>query len=885
MSPRWPWQRHNDELAEELESHFRMALADRLARGEDRAAAERAVRRQFGNRARVAEVTRSMWRGAAIEAAVRPVRFAVRRLARTPIFAAACLATLAVGIGATVAIFAVVNSILLRPLPYPEADRLVSILYTAPGLGMAEVPQSDASFFLYHDEARAFAGIAAWSQQPVNLAGDGTPERVDGLVVSREFFEVLQVRMELGRPFTDADNERGAPLTVVISNGLWHRRYGGAATVIGQTIRIDGTAAEIIGVAPAVVRIGGEPELFQPARLSRATANSGAVRYSVLGRLAPEATQATALADLARVLPQLPERYPGFPKAMFEQARFAPIVRPLKGEVVGDIGTVLWILLGSVGVVLVIACVNVGNLFMVRAEGRHREMAIRAALGAGQAQVAVHQLIEALVLAFVGGAIGLLLAWGGLRWVVALGPAMLPRLHEIGLDGWSVLLAVTIALLAGLGFGSLSALLPGFRPKFASLREGARGASAGRERHRVRNALVVLQMALALVLLVSSGLLWRTYQGLRAVNPGFSGPESVVTLRVSLVGEQFPDPAAVARADGTIRDRLRLVPGVAAVGAASELPLEGSRNVKMFVSVEDFPVAAGTLPPTFPVRWISGDYFKALGVPVAAGRVLDQGDDDMRARRAVVNETFARQHWKSAGEALGKRIGIRGGLWEIVGVVGDVREGGLDQDPVATAFFPTVGPDATPATRDSLYATPGLTLLVRATEGGGSALAPAVIRAVHEIYPDLPVSRVRSMDDIAQSSMARASFAMVMLALAAGVALFLGAVGLYGVISYVVAERTREIGVRMALGAEQGAISWMVLRQGFGLAILGIGVGAVAARAVTGLLTSLLHGVGPLDRVTFGTVAFALLAVALVASWLPARRAAKVDPTVALNAE
>ncbi len=809
------------------------------------------------------------------------IRLALRRLVRAPVFTGVSLATLAVGIGATVAIFAVVDSILLRPLPYPAADRLVSILHTAPGLGMAEVPQSDASFFLYHDESRALAGVAAWSPQPVNLAGDGSPERVDALAVTGGFFDVLQVPMELGRPFSDADDQPGAPPTVVLSHGLWQRRFGGVAGVIGRSILIDGTPAQVIGVAPAFVRIGGQPELFQPARLNRATANSGAVRYYAVARLATSATRETALADLGRLLPQLPERYPGFPKAKFEQARFAPIVRPLQAEIVGDIAPILWILLGTVGVVLVIACVNVANLFMVRAEGRHREMAIRAALGAGRSQVAVHQLIEAMILALAGGGLGILLAWGGLRGFVALGPATLPRLQEIGLDAWSVLVAVSISLIAGLGFGSLSALLPGFRPQFTSLREGARGASTGRERHRVRNGLVVLQVALALVLLVSSGLLWRTYRALRAVDPGFSNPASVLTVKVALVGEQFPDQAAVARADQTIGDRLRLIPGVAAVGAVSDLPLEASRMV-MFVPVEDFPVADGALPPTRPVHWVSGDYFKALGIPVVAGRVLEQAD---QARRAVVNEAFARQYWKSAAAALGRRIGIRFGLWEIVGVVGDVRDRGLDQEPVATAFFPTVGPDATPGAQDSLYATAGLTLTVRATQAAGMALAPAVIRAVHELYPDLPVSRVQTMEDIAQSSMARASFATVMLALAAGVALFLGAVGLYGVISYVVAERTREIGVRMALGAESAAISRMVLRQGFVLAAAGIGLGAVASVGLTGLLRSLLHGVSPLDPLTFGTVALALLGVALVASWLPARRAAKVDPTVALTAE
>jgi len=813
------------------------------------------------------------------------LKLALRRLRRAPLFTAISLATLALGIGATVAIFGVVNSVLLRPLPYPDPDRLVSLLHTAPGLGMAEVPHSDASYFLYTDESRAFDGLAAWTPQEVNLAGEGLPERVDGLVVTGTFFRVLRTPMLLGRGFSDADDRPGAPLTVVISEGLWRRRWGGAPDVIGRSVRLDGAAAEVIGVAPGEVRLGGDPQIFRPARLDRSTANSGTVRFYAFARLTQQATLETAHADLARLLPTLPDRYPGFPKQMFEQARFAPIVRPLKADVVGDVAQVLWILLATVSLVLMIACVNVANLLMVRAEGRQREMAVRAALGASRAQVAAHQLIEAILLALVGGAIGVALAWAALRLFAVLGPETLPRLQEIGLDRRGLLLALAVSLVAGVGFGSLTSFLPGLRPRFSSLREGARGTSAGRERHRVRNGLVVLQVALALLLLVSSGLLLRTHRALRTVDPGFSDPSTILTFQLALVGERFPDPAAVARANEEVVRTLGELAGVASVGATTGLPL--ARNLATIaVPIEEVPTQPGALPPTHLVRWIAGDYFAALGVPLVAGRVFDRADVDQRSRRALVNEAFARQYWSSPEAALGKRIGQGSRGWsEIVGVVGDLRERGLELDPPATAYFPSVGPSSGPGPADSLYATPGLTLVLRSTGGPGAALAPAATRALHERYPDLPVARVQTMEDVARESLARTSFAMVMLGLAAGVALFLGAVGLYGVISYIVAERTREIGVRMAFGAERGSISRMVLRQGFLLALIGIALGSVAALGLTGLLRTLLHGVSPLDPVTFAAVGGLLLLVALLASWLPARRAARVDPTVALGSE
>jgi putative ABC transport system permease protein len=813
------------------------------------------------------------------------IRYAVRKLARTPLFAGVALATLAVGIGATTLIFSVVSSVLLEPLPFPNSDRLVTLWHQAPGLGMKELPNSDATYFLYRGETGVFAGVTAYQPGQVNLAGDAPPERIDVLRVTGDYLRVLALAPVLGRSFAPDDDQPGAPLTIVLTRSYWQRRFGTAPDAVGRMVRIDGEQARIIGVVPDDVRLGSRAELLTAARLDPNRTTAGAFSYQVVARLQPDVSPDAALQVMRQALTTLPDRFPGIPRSILQQGRFAPEIRPLLQDVVGDVGRVLWTLFGAVAAVLLIACANVANLVLVRAEGRRREMAVRTALGAGRGTILVEYLTEGLVLGGLGGALGLGLALAGLRLLVAYGPANLPRLPEIGLHLSALGFAALVSAAAGLGFGLLVGIRQSRTAPAAVLREGGRGAGTSRSRHRVRNALVIAQVALALLLLVSSGLLVRSFRALRQVDPGFRHPDRVLTFRLALVGDEFPDAGSVARAEERILDRIAALPGVTHVGAITSAPMAGLQAVTAF-NLEDQPVAAGTMPPTHQTKWVAGDYFAALGVPVLAGRNLEWADLHARARRLVVNEAFARAHWADARAAVGKRVRATpaGEWWEIVGVVGNVRDRGYDQPPPALAYYPIVFPPLNPAGGDSVMAQRSFTVVLETRRPDPLALTGDLRRAIGELWADLPLADVRTLADLAAASMARTAFTVVLLGLAALVALFLGAVGLYGVISYLVSERTEEIGVRMAFGADPRAIRAMVLRQALRLAAFGIGVGLLASLALTRVLASFLYGVSPFDPPTFAVVALVLVAVALLASWLPARRASTVDPIDALRA-
>jgi predicted permease len=824
-----------------------------------------------------------------LDALHQQIRHAVRKLMRAPLFSAIALSTLAVGIGSNAAIFSVVNGVLLKPLPFEAPDELVGVWHTAPGLGFDDVNQSPALHFTYVEESRTFASVGMWDPGQVSVTGLAEPEQVDAMWVTHQTLPLLRIRPMLGRTFTPEEDHPDGPQTVMLSHGYWERRFGGDAGVLGRTVSIDGVTREVIGVMPADLRfLAYDSDVYLPFRFDPDEVFVGNFSYQAVARLNPDASVESANADVERMLPVAVERYPGgISLGMMQEARFGPNVRPLKQDVVGDVGSVLWVLLGTVAIVLLIACANVANLFLVRSEGKQQEMAVRTAMGASKGRLTVDMLVESLVLGVGGGILGLVLAYGGLKLLVALGPESLPRLDEIGVDAVVLLFTLAVSILAGALFGLFPALRYGGAGLVNALKEGGRGGSAGRERHVARNALVVAQMALALVLLTGSGLMVRSFQALRSVEPGFERPEEVVTFRVTIPDAEIEETEQVAMAHQEILRRIQAVPGVSRAAFSSSVTMDGWDS-NDGVETESDPVEGDQIPPIRRFKWVGGGYTETMGNDLVAGRAITWADIQDRAKVVMVTENLAREEWGDAPSALGQRIRQFGGelgegaWYEVVGVVGDIHDDGVDQDPVATVYWPQVVSDFW---GDDLFTTRSMAYAVRGAAGGPATLLPQLREAVWSVNPNLPLARVRTLHEIVADSMGRTSFTLVLLGIAAAVALFLGSVGIYGVISYIVSQRTREIGVRMALGAERSDVSGMVLRQAGGLAFGGVVVGLAAAAGLTRLMSSLLYGVSPMDPATFASVALGLSAVALLASWIPARRAARTDPVVSLRFE
>ncbi len=820
----------------------------------------------------------------------RALRQAARRLFRAPLFTLTAIFTLALGIGANTAIFSVVHAVLLRPLPFDEPDRLVGMWHSAPGLNFDILNQSPATYLTYRDDSEALEDIAIWDNTQVSVTGLEEPEQVSAMLVTDGLLPLLRVQPSMGRAFTAEDDSPGAPQTIMISHGYWQRAFGGDPGTVGRTLAVNGTQREIIGILPEEFRfLQFNPSILVVPQWDRNEVIFGNFSFQAVGRLAPGATIQQVANEVQRLSRVAVERFPGpVTMTMYDQAQFGPVIRPLKEDLIGEVRSVLWILLGTVAMVLLIACANVANLFLVRAEGRVRDVAVQTALGAGRGRVAGIFLSESVLLGLAGGFFGLLLAFGGLRVLLATAPANLPRLEDIGLNPTVLAFTAAVSIVAGLLFGLFPLWRYGNPELVSSLKEGGRGGSQGKHRHRVRNVLVVAQMALALVLLVGSGLMIRSFQALRNVDPGFDDPDEVLTFRVSIPSAVVEDADEVALAHEQILTRLRAIPGVVDAAASSSITMDRfDSNDALFV--EDDPVPEGQIPPIRRFKWILPGYFGTMGNPILAGRDLEWGDIHDRRPVTVVTENFASIYWDSPNAALGRRVStvsMEGGqarvYREIVGVVGNVYDDGVDQPSVPVVYWPIAQADWYD---DGLSVQRSLAYSVRTAGPNPNDLLPRVQEAVWSVSRSLPLANVRTLEEIQDRSMARTQFTLVMLGIAAAVALLLGAVGLYGVISYAVSQRRREIGVRMALGAEQADVSRMVLGQGMVLAAGGVGLGLLAAFWLTRLMSSLLHGVRPVDLPTYGAVAGALLAVAVAATYLPARRAAGVDPAVTLREE
>jgi putative ABC transport system permease protein len=813
------------------------------------------------------------------------LRYTLRKLARAPLFTGITILTLAVGIGANTAIFSVVNGVLLKPLPFDDPDRLVGLWHTAPGLGFDQVNQSPATYFTYREDGRHFEDVGMWDNTQVSVTGLEQPQQLEGMRVTDGTLRLLGVQPAMGRIFTAEDDQPDAPLTTLVSHDYWQTELGGDPSVLGRILTIDGRPHEIIGVMPRKFGfLRYTPDLYLPFQFDRSQVRMGNFSFQGLARLRPDATLAQANADVDRLIPVAVERFPGgLTLGMIQEARMGSLVRPLKEDAVGDVGPVLWILLGTVGMILLIACANVANLFLVRAEGREREVAVRTAMGADRGSIAWQFLSESVVLGLLGGIAGLALAYGGLGVLLGMAPDTLPRLESIRLDPVVLAFTLVISVLAGMLFGLFPVFRYGRSSMVSALKDGGRGNSSSRSRLRARNVLVVSQMALALVLLVGSGLMVRTAQALRDVNPGFTQPDELLTLRLTIPAAEMEDEAQVAATHQEILRRIQEIPGVTSASMSSSITLDGwDSNDAVFF--EDFPVPEDQLPPIRRFKFVAPGYFGTMGNRVVAGRDLTWGDIHDRSMVAVITENLAREYWAEPSQAIGRRIREWGEApyREIVGVVGDVRDDGLTEEPVTTVYWPQVMTDFWGS---ELSAPRSMGYAIRSPRVGQADFSSAIREAIWSVNSNLPLANVRTGEELLERSMARTSFTLVMLAIAAGVALVLGLVGIYGVISYVVSQRTREIGVRMALGADRDRVSTMVLKQAGALAVAGVGVGLAGAFGLTRLMGSILYGVDPLDPLTFGAVSSMLLTVALVASYLPARRAARVDPVVALRAD
>lgn len=812
----------------------------------------------------------------------------LRRLRRAPMFTFLTLLMLAAGIGANTAVFSVVDGVLLKPLPYPHPEQLVGVRLSAPGVGLADAEMAPSDYFIFREQGRVFQDVGIYNTGSVGITGVAQPEQVRALSVTDGVLPILGVKPLLGRLFSRQDDLPGAPPTTVLSYSYWQSKFGGDRSIIGKHLVADGKPRQIIGVLPADFRFLDEQNLalFFPFQLDRNKTFLGQFSYDGIARLKPDATLAQASADVAHMLPIVLRSFPappGFSLDLFNKARIGPNLRPLKQDVVGSVGTLLWVLMGSIGMVLLIACANVANLLLVRTEGRQQELAIRAALGASRRRIAGELLFESAVLGFLGSIFGLGLAWAVLRLLIVLAPSGLPRISDIGINLPVLLFTLAIALLTSLFFGFIPVLKYAGARAGTGLREGGRTLSQSRERHRARNVLVTVQVALALVLLICSGLMIRTFRALTHVNPGFSDPATIQTFRVSIPESDVADDNQVPRVQQQIEDKLSAIPGVSAVSFSGAIPMDGN-NWGDPVFAADHNYAQGQIPPLGRHQMIAPGYFHVLGIPLIAGRDVTWADTYNKIPVALISENFAREYWGSPARALGKRIRISSvDDWrQIIGVAADVHDNGINEPAPSDVYWPIL---LAKFEGDPLRSSRYVSFAIRTPLAGSQSLMNQIREAVWSVDANLPLSGVHTLDYFYQRSLARTSFTLIMLGIAGGMALLLGVVGLYGVIAYTVSQRTREIGIRIALGAQQNEVIGMFVRQGLLLTGIGVAFGLAAAFAVMRLMSSLLFHVSPVDPLTYGVVTVGLVVAALVASYLPSRRAASVNPVEALRAE
>ena len=887
-------------LEQDLDAEFRFHLdsleAEHRARGLSPQEARRAASRDFGGRVVIQEAYRDQRGIPMLETLWRDVRFSLRSMRRTPVVSVAVIATLAIGIGANTAIFSVVNSVLIRPLPYPEPDALVGVWNAAQFQGVTSnnIRLSSTMYLSYRNHNETFKDFGVWHPEAANVTGIGEPEEVHTIVLTYGTLRALGVQPALGRWFLEADDTDGTPETVILSHGYWQRRFGADPEVLGRTITIDSRPRTVIGVMPERFQfirfqyMSSNPDLILPQRFAGGQLLPNDVHlYVGIARLKPGISLAQANADVARMLPIWIREY-GTNSAVLRAARFAPSLRPLKQDVIGNVGSVLWLLMGTIGMVLLIACANVANLMLVRAEGRQHEVSVRAALGASWLRISLQLLVESIILALFGGATALVLAYGGLQLLVALGPANLPRLVEISIDSSVLAFTLAISTASGILFGLMPVVKYTRRSRFMSrsdaLHSGGRIVGHSRERRRSHGALVVTQIALAVVLLVESGLMIRTFQAMRTVQPGFTAPAEIQTVRISIPEAEVREPQRVTQMQHDILEQIRAIPGATSVSFSTALPLEEEFENNLVVTVEDKTYQPG-IAPLRRSKSVAPGYFATLGTPLLAGRDFTWQDIDDTRRVAIVSENLAREMWGDPASALGKHLrpGMVGPWAEIIGVAEDVYDSGVRQQAPAIVYW-RAGVQRGPAPANE-FVPRSMAFAIRSTRTGSEDFVKQISSAVWSVNKNLPLARIQTLSEIYAQSMSQTAFTLVMLAIAGSMALALGIVGVYGVISYGVAQRSREVGIRIALGARSSEVRRMFVRQGLSMTLLGITVGLVAAFALSQWMSSLLFGVSPKDPVTYAAVSIVLIIATALACYMPARRATRVDPMESLRAE
>ena len=887
-------RRLNRELSEEIQAHLEEKIEELVADGMPREEAKYAALREFGNVGLVEEKSRDVWGWPPLEHFLSDIRYGLRTLRHNPVFTVVALLTISIGIAANVAVFSVVNSVLLKPLHYPQAEELVALHQTAPGAeGLADFENglllSPSMYFTYSEQNRTFQSLGVWISGTANVTGHAQPEQVHTVGVSDGVLQTFSVSPAVGRWLLASDQVPRGPERVMLSYGYWQRRFGGSPTVVGQTIMLDSRPREIVGVMPEGFQlVDADFDVISPLAFDRGKMILAGFGFHGIARLKPGATIAEANADVARMLPIWMDSWtngPGSNPHIYETWKITPMIRPLKQEVIGNVSELLWVVMGTIGVVMLIACANVTNLLLVRVEARQQELAVRAALGAGWTRIVRGLLVESAMLGMMGGLVGIALAYAGVRFLVATGPSNLPRIGEISLDARTLGFTFVLSVLSSLMFGLVPALKYAGPWKRSTLCSEGRTISPSRERHRARNLLVVGQVAMALVLLVSAGLMIRTFEALRTVDPGFADAQHLQLLRISIPDSLVTEPERVVHIQNEIVDKLGAIQGVKSAAFVSEMPMEGFDSSWDQIYAQDKVYADNTIPPLRLYKYISPGLLQTAGTRLVAGREMTWSEVYGLRPVVMVSETLAREMWGTPSAAIGKRLREFPMMaWhEVVGVVQDVREKGVQETVPEIVYWPPFmenlfGPGPAQAMRT-------VTFVIRSDRAGTESFLNEVHQSVWSVNSNLPLASVRTMQDVYDKSMARSSFTLVMLGIAAAMALALGIIGIYGVMSYTVSQRQREIGVRLALGAQRGHVLQMVLQQGTKLALAGVAFGIGAGLGLTRLMTHLLFGVTAHDPLTFAGVSSLLILVALVACYIPARRAIRVDPVVALRYE
>ncbi len=809
-------------------------------------------------------------------------------LSRAPMFTVTTLITLAVGIGANTAMFSVVEGVLVKPLDYPGADQLIGVRLKSPRVA-APVEIGPFLYYIDREQTTSFQDIGAYASDSLSVSGTGEPEHVNGLDVTDGTLPILGVNPVLGRLFGPRDDKPDSPETVLLSYAYWRQKFSGSNSVIGRSITVEGKPREIVGVLPKDFHFLDRPDaaLILPMRWNRNKTQLGDFSYKAIARLRPGTTLAQANADQARLLPIALDSFPapkGYSPAIFKNLQFQPNLLPLKEQLIGDVSTILWLLMASISMVLVVACANVANLLLVRVEGRRQEFAIRYALGEQRGRLIAEVLIESLVLGVTSGIIGLALAFVGLRFLVAMAPAGLPRLREITINVPVLLVTAGIVLLVGFAIGMIPAIKL-TRERKSGLRVSGRGQSQSRERQRAGKVLVTVQVAISLILLICTGLMSRTFRALLTVNPGFAQPAALQTFRIDVPETQIPDTQLdrVTHLEQEILEKIASIPSISSVAMTDSVPMDGKPYIGT-IFARDRTYRESEVAQLRIFRFISPGFFATMGMPLIAGRDMTWSDTYGKRAVAIVSENLAREYWRDPASALGMQIrASTADDWrEIVGVVGNVHDRGMDQPEPSAVYWPLIQ-DRFEGEEEFLRRD--IAFVIRSDRAGSATLLKEIQGAVWSIDPEMPLAYPTTLGELYTESMARTSFAMVMIGTAGGITLTLVIVGLYAVISYAVSQRTREIGIRIALGAQPRQVTAIFVKQGLWLTGIGTACGLVLAFAATRLMSSLLFGVSSTDPWTYAGAVACVVAGSLLACYLPSRRAASLDPANVLRAE